>query len=379
MRILQVCAIDFTAYHLLGPLMRRLRDAGWTVEFACAEGPGAVALRKEGFPHRPVPMSRAPSLGAQVRAAAVLAASLRRDRPDVIHTHTPAGGLAGRAAAVLAGHRAVAHTFHGLPFPPGELRMQEHAFLVAERALARRTALFFSQAVGDAERAVELGIAPRGGVVVIGNGVDTSRFAPDPADRARVRAELGVPDSGVVVLTVARLVRQKGVLELADACWRLAADPRLHVVVVGDALPSDRDSAVAALNAHAVGAALGPRWHRVGYREDVDRLLRGADIFVLPSHREGLPRSVIEAMSTGVPVVVSDIPACRELVSNGVEGIIVPVSNAVALAAAIGDLLSDPQRRMAMGQRAREAAVARHDEGAILGRQAALLARLVSR
>lgn len=379
MRILQVCAVDFTAYHLLRPLMRGLRQAGWSVEFACADGRGAATLREEGFRHRPVPMSRAASPPAQLRATAVLAASLRRDRPDVIHTHTPAGGLVGRAAALLAGHHKVAHTFHGLPFGPGRLGAQELAFLVAERALARRTSLFFSQAAGDADRAIALGIAPPGKVVVIGNGVDTARFAPDPADGLRMRAELGIPGHALVVLMMSRLVRQKGVLEFADAAVLLAGEPRLHVVIVGEALPSDRDAVTAELDAHRAALILGPRWHRLGHREDVERVLRAADVFVLPSHREGLPRSVIEAMSSAVPVVVSDIPACRELVRDGVQGLFTPLGDAGALAATLGRLLFDTDGRGEMGRHGRETALARHDERAIIARQIDLLTGLVAR
>lgn len=379
MRILQVCAVDFTAFHLLRPLMLGLRQATWTVEFACADGPGAASLREEGFRHRPVPMSRAASPLAQLRAAIVLAASLRSDPPDVIHTHTPAGGLAGRGAAILAGHRAIAHTFHGLPLLPGRLGPQERAFLVAERAVARRTSLFFSQAAGDVERAIALGIARRDAITVIGNGVDTTRFAPDPADRPLIRAELNIPPEALVVLMVSRTVHQKGVIDLADAALRLAGDPRLHIVLAGSALPSDRDDATRALDDHPVVRALGERWHRLGYREDVDRLLHAADLFALPSHREGLPRSVIEALSSGVPVIVSDIPACRELVSHGVEGLVTPVADADALATSIARMLTDAVGRTEMGRRARQAALERHDERAIVARQAELLERLVQR
>lgn len=379
MRILQVCAVDFTAYHLLRPLMLELRQAAWTVEFACTDGPGAAALREEGFRHRPVPMSRAASPAAQLRAAVVLAASLRNDPPDVIHTHTPAGGLAGRGAAILAGHRAIAHTFHGLPLLPGRLGPQERAFLVAERAVARRTSLFFSQAAGDVERAIALGIARRDAITVIGNGVDTARFAPDPTDRPHVRAELNIPPDALVVLMVSRIVHQKGVTDLADAAVRLAGDPRLHVVLAGSALPSDRDDATRALDNHPVIGALGERWHRLGYRADVERLLHAADLFVLPSHREGLPRSVIEALSSGVPVIVSDIPACRELVSDGIEGLVTPVADPDSLATSIGRVLADPEERAEMSRRARRTALERHDERAIVAHQAELLRRLVQR
>lgn len=374
--MLQVCAVDFTAYHLLGALIRGCRDAGWDVEFACADGPFAARLRAEGIPHRVTPISRSVSPVRNLAATLLLAASVRRLAPDVIHTHTPMGGIVGRAAAVLGGAAVVVHTFHGLPFAGGRLTWAERVFLMIERALARRTTHFFSQAVGDVERAVRLGIADRGRITVIGNGVDVGRFRPDETDRLAVRRELGVGHEDVIVIAVARLVREKGLLDLADAGLRLRTRTTVHVILVGDALESDRTRIVRELDAHEVRRSERVRWTRLGHRDDVARLLRGADLFVLPSYREGLPRSVIEALASGLPVIATDIPACRELVDGSV-GRIVPVGDPGALAEAIGSLADDPGLRLQMGAIARDRALQRHDERHVVARQISVLRSLV--
>lgn len=379
MRTLEIWAVDLAAYHLLGPLLRASRDDGWTVEFACADGPFAARLRDEGFAHRRIPMTRAASPRRQALATLALARSLRADPPDLIHTHTPVGGLVGRAAAAVGFGGPVLHTFHGLPFQGRPRSVVERAFLGAERLLSRRTTFFFSQARGDVDRAVELGIARRADTLVIGNGVDVRRFAPDAAERGRVRAELGLPPDAIVVLMVARLVREKGVLELADAALRFRDDPRVHFLLAGEPLPSDRTGVDRELADHPVNAALGPRWRRLGHRVDVDGLLKASDIFALPSYREGLPRSVIEAMATGVPVVATDIPACRELVTEGETGLLVPVRDGSALAAAIAALAADAGLRQGMGERARQAATAQHDERLVLERQLMTFRRSVPR
>lgn len=378
MKVVQVCAVDFTAYHLLAPLLRGCRDAGWTAVFACADGPLAARLREEGFTHLAVRIPRSVSPLQLARATLELAAQLRRETPDIVHTHTPFGGVVGRAAARLTGGARVVHTFHGLPFLGDEPRgLVERAFHVVEQCLARGTDLFFSQAAGDRPRAVRLGIARARDTVVIGNGVDIRRFRPDPDRRARARAHLGIGAGDVVVISVARLVREKGVIELADAALRIA-DPRLHVLLVGSALTSDRSDVSGQLDAHPVTPTLGRRWRRLGYQADVAELLQAADIFVLATYREGLPRSVIEAMATGLPVVASDIPACRELVSDDV-GILFPVSDVSALTAALKTLIDDPERREAMGRAARDRAVAAHDERLIVARQVELLTQLARR
>lgn len=369
--------MDFTAFHLLRPLLLRCQAEGWEVEFACADGPGARTLVNEGFRHRPVPMTRGLSPVRQAIAVSALARSLRDDPPDLVHTHTPVGGTVGRLAAVLAGCSPLVHTFHGLPLRGERPTTVESAFLALERILSRRTTYFFSQASGDVARAVSLGIARQEDTLVIGNGVDLGRFTPDPVIRAEIRQELGIPQEAFVVLVVARLVREKGLLEFAEAAARLADVGSLHVVVVGSALSSDRTSVEPELTRHAVRQRLAQRWQPLGYRSDVERILKGADVFALPTYREGLPRSVIEAMATGLPAVVTDIAACRELVTDGENGLVVPAGDVSALEHAIRRLAADSALRRAMSASAVQRARRDHDERDVLERQIVALAGLV--
>jgi glycosyltransferase involved in cell wall biosynthesis len=374
MRLLQVCAVDFTAFHLLRPLMLGCRAEGWDIEFACAEGPWAARLRQEGFPHRAVPMSRAASVPRQIVAITALARSLRTDPPDLIHTHTPVGGFVGRSAALLAGRRPIVHTFHGLPFENLRRSALETVFLMTERALAKGTDLFFSQASGDVDRAVDLGIARRADTIVIGNGVDVESFTPQPDRRDASRRLLGLGPRDIAVLTVARLVREKGLLELAEAAQRLAHNSSLHFLVAGTALTSDRTDVRPQLEQHPVAAILGNRWRLLGYRSDIADLLQAADIFVLPSYREGLPRSVIEAMASRVAVVATSIPACEELLAGEV-GLLVPTMNAPALATAIELLALDTTLRSTLAKRGRARAVEMYDERLVVQRQIDALRR----
>lgn len=377
--MLQVCAVDFTAYHFLLPLMRACRDDGWVVELACANGKWLPHIESEGFRSRPIPISRSRSPLAQVRAVIALASSLRRDPPDLMHTHTPVGGLVGRLAAFTVPNMPVVHTLHGLPIRSGKPRGVERPFLIAERLVARRTAFFFSQAAGDIARGAALGVLRPADSLAIGNGVNTDRFAPDPLTRAEVRAEFGIPLDAVLAVSVGRLVREKGHIEVADASAMTADVAALHVVLVGEALPSDRTNVAEELDRHAVKQTLGHRWRRVGYRPDVDRLLKAADLFMLASHREGLPRSVIEAMACGLPVIATDIPGCRELIDPGVTGVLVPVGDVSALAAALRKLAEDPGLRAAMGSRARKRALHHHREEDVVARQLPVLARFAPR
>ena len=349
--------------------MAGCRDAGWDVAFACGAGPGATSLQALGFEYLPLAITRRASPFSNGRAVVALAAELRRRPPTIVHTHTPIAGLVGRFAAQLAGCRRIVHTFHGLPFGPNESGIRAPAYLALERLAARRTSLFFSQSEGDGARATKLGIARSHDLTVIGNGVDLRRFRSDPDERRRVREELRITDTDVVVLFVGRLVREKGVLDLADAAAALNDQTNLFFLVAGDALPSDRDPAVSELEHHPVAAILGERWRRLGYRPDIDRYLKAADILVLPSYREGLPRSVIEAMACAIPVIASDISACRELVVPDRTGLLVPPRRPDALASALRRLALDRESRRAMGTAARARAEERHDEDRIIATQ----------
>ncbi|HEX6998516.1 MAG TPA: glycosyltransferase family 4 protein [Gammaproteobacteria bacterium] len=167
-------------------------------------------------------------------------------------------------------------------------------------------------------------------------------------ERPASLAELGIPPGAFVVGCVANYRPRKGIEYLVDAVARLPAEAAVHLLLVGR-MESPRLAAAI----QASGAAA--RIHRVGQRPDAPALTAACDVFVLPSiRREGLPRSVIEAMAYGVPPVVTDCGGSPELVVDGESGIVVPVADAAAIAAAIERLRNDLTLRRRMGEAARE-------------------------
>src|SRR3712207_629791 len=169
----------------------------------------------------------------------------------------------------------------------------------------------------------------------------SAEFHPDPAARAAVRAELGAGPEACVVVVVSRLVRHKGHPELLRAMEDV---PGAELWVVGDRLPTDHGEPLEPYFERAE-ATLGPRLRRLGYRHDVARLLAASDVFALPSHFEGLPVSVIEAMLTGLPVVAMDVRGPREQVVDGETGFLVPPFEVPSLADALRRLVEDPPLR----------------------------------
>ncbi|ACI50416.1 glycosyl transferase group 1 [Gluconacetobacter diazotrophicus PA1 5] len=369
MKILEITNVDFSLRHFLLPLMRGLRADGHEVVGVCADGPLLADVRGEGFRVETVPLVRSFSPLAQMQALIALVRLIREEKPDIVHAHMPISGLLGRLAAWLCRVPCVAYTCHGFLFnQPGPAPRRGLA-LVLEWLAGRITDRYFTVSVQEAEDARRLKIHPA--PLAVGNGRNPSLFQPDPEARRRIRAELGVAEGAVVIIAVSRLVRHKGYPELLKAMEQVSG---AMLWVVGERLESDHGESLDSCFEEAQ-RVLGARLRCLGYREDVPALLAAADIFTLPSHFEGLPMSVIEAMLTGLPVVASDIRGPREQVVNGRTGLLVPPGEAVPLARSLGCLVRDPDLRYRMGEVGRERARARYDEDIVVGRtKMALLA-----
>jgi glycosyltransferase involved in cell wall biosynthesis len=261
----------------------------------------------------------------------------------------------------------VAYTCHGFLFNQPGPGWRRGLALGLELMAGRITDTFLTVSEEEAADARRLRIHPRATAVL--NGRDPAVFHPDLAARAAVRAELGSAPEACVVVVVSRLVRHKGHPELLLAMRDV---PDAELWVVGDRLPTDHGESLDRDFAFAE-AALGPRLRRLGYRHDVARLLAAADVFALPSHFEGLPMSVIEAMLTGLPVVATDVRGPREQVVEGVTGLLVPPGEDEPLAEALRRLAADPALRARMGEAGRARALERYTEAKVLARTLDLL------
>ncbi len=367
MKVAEVINIDFSLRQFLLPLMRGARARGHEVVGICAEGPLLDLPRAEGFRIIPVPMARSLDPMAQARALRALLRIFRAERFDLVHAHMPISGLLARAAAKRAGVPRIAYTCHGFLFnQPGPLWRRTLA-LGLEWAAGRITDTYLTVSGAEAADARRLGIHRHPTAVL--NGRDPVAFRPDAVARAAVRAELGAAPADYVVVAVSRLVRHKGYPELLRA---MEAVPGATLWVVGERLASDHGDAMAADFARAE-AVLGPRLRRLGYRHDVARVLAAADVFALPSHFEGLPMSVIEAMLCGLPVVATDISGPREMVMDGETGLLVPPATVEPLAQALAVLAGDAPLRGRLGAAGRARAAERFDEAKIVGHTLDLL------
>ena len=361
---MEVTNVDFSLKHFLVPLMHAIVAQGHEVVGVCADGPLLDGVRAEGLRVVPVPMARSLSPVAQWRAFRALLALMRAERPDLVHAHMPISGFLARLAARVAGVPRVAYTCHGFLFNQPGPRWRRALALAMEWFGGRLTDVTLTVSDEEAADARRLGIDRH--ATPIRNGRDGARFHPDPAARARIRADMGVGAARCVVVIVSRLVRHKGHPELLAAMADVDAD----LWVVGERLASDRGTDIGAMLADSM---LGTRLRVLGPRTDVAAVLAAADIFALPSHFEGLPMSVIEAMLTGLPVVSTAIRGPREQVVDGETGLLVPPMTVQPLADALQSLVSDRALRTRMGQAGRDRARALYDESVVIARTLDLL------
>lgn len=363
MKVCQLCAVDFTLNNFLLPLIDGMQARGWQVTAVCSDGPFVADLRDRGYRIETVPIARSMNPLHVLRSLSALRRLFRRERFDVLHAHTPVAALIGRVAARLAGIPLVIYTAHGFYFHDEMPSWKRSLFVALERFGGRFTDLLFSQSAEDAEDAVKEGILPAGRVMAIGNGVNADRF--DPArvgNGSMLRADLGIPEDAFVVGMIGRQVREKGVAEFLAAAERvLRLHPRTWFLLIGERLVSDHAAGVDTEYA-AARAVLNEHLVAPGLRSDVPELLAAMDLFCLPSWREGMPRTIIEAMMMAKPVVATDIRGAREEVVPGKTGLLVPTRSPQPLADAIDRFIRDPDWGRRLGAAGRQRALLLYDE-----------------
>jgi len=365
-RVIQVTTIGITSYRALLAQCRRLRERGVEIGFVFSPSPEGEMLRRQGFSVKEIHIDRKINPWSDLNSIITIYRYLRAVRPDAVHTHTSKAGVVGRLAARLAGVPCIIHTVHGFPFHPGMPAMKRLFFEQIEKWMAGITDLILSQSEEDIAAARRLGIRPRGGDLIhIGNGIDLSEFDPDRYTLRRKRElkkSLNIDENEPVVSLIGRINREKGYHDLVEALQRVE-DIAWQALFVGP------DEGFLPDLEHLIDRrGLRDRIEILGKRSDIADLLAVTDIFVLPSYREGLPRSLIEAQAMALPCVATNIRGCREVVEEGVTGLLIPPGDVDALAGSLRKLLLDPELRFQMGREGRQRMQRYFDEAEVVRR-----------
>jgi glycosyltransferase involved in cell wall biosynthesis len=356
-----------------GPLRAPLELAGVPVE--------VIAGRRHSLaaPHRALP--------ELIRLRRDLAGVVARHQIAIVQTHL----LRSLDFLVLSlrrepGVRGVLWTIHNARLdlrddqvPPGRVQQA----LLQPKRVAYRSLYRFGARAGDGFVAVSDEVSdsirseirpPADRIATIANAADTERY-PAIVDRATIRERLGVPDGQEFLLSVGKLMRQKGHADLIEAV-RMVDDPGFVMLIAGEGeLRADLESRIAA-------SGVGERIRLLGIRRDVPELLAAADGFVLPSLWEGLPMALLEAMASRLPVLATEVSGTSQVVEHGVSGLLVPPSDPIRLADGFRALLGvmrDPSAGRAMGEAARARVVERYGVRAQAAAHAALYRSILER
>lgn len=327
------------------------RDAGFEVAVVTRVVEHGESIRRAGFELVSLDMDRSGvSVAGEVRTLRALCAIYRRVRPDLVHHVALKPILYGTIAAWAAGIRNVVNAPVGMGyvFTSRSLRAR---LLRPVVSLALRLLLNPPGSQVIVENRDDLQAFLRNGMVVAdavslirGAGVSLSEFQPcaEPA---------GPP----IVILIARMLMDKGIVEFVEAARLLrAAGLQARFLLVG-APDTANPASIEKWRLEAWQSEGTVEW--LGRREDIAALLAGAHVVCLPSYREGLPKTLAEAAAAGRPIVTTDVPGCREVVRDGIEGLLVPPRESARLACALERLLRDPELRLRMGSAARARAV----------------------
>ncbi|MGD9644095.1 MAG: glycosyltransferase family 4 protein [Pirellulales bacterium] len=284
--------------------------------------------------------------------------ALDKFRPQVVHTHSAKGGILGRAAARALGVPAIVHTVHGAPWHAYQGAASRRFYQACERWAAGRTDAFISVADAMTDLMVAADVAPRDRFTTIYSGMEIEPFLAADDHRAAMRARLGYAPEHVVVGKIARLFHLKGHEYLIAAAEQVVArDPRVRFLLVGDGILRDQ------LTAEIARRGLADKFCFAGLvpPTEIPAYLGAMDLLVHTSLREGLARTLPQALLAGKPVVSYDIDGAREVVLPGETGYLLPPQSVEPLAGAIVDLAADPALRERLGSAGRERCRQRFD------------------
>jgi glycosyltransferase involved in cell wall biosynthesis len=269
----------------------------------------------------------------------------RRERFDLVTTHTSKGGFLGRLAAKLAGARHIVHHAHGFAFRETQGHRTRRFYVLLERMAAHACSVIISVSEDHRRDAVRERVAAAEKIVTILNGIDVGSF--DCTSMQEARQKLGLNAGDTLIGVASRLAPKKGLEHMIQAFKQIHEfHPRARLVLLGEG-PSQIE-----LERQAQSTGLGDRIHFVGFRRNVPELLAAFDIIAQPSISEGLSLAILEAIAAGKPVVACDIPGNREIITSGVNGILVQPSDPPALAMAFRFLLDDSPYARKLGKTA---------------------------
>lgn len=378
-KVIQICAVDTTVDKLLRALNDILNDNGYDVINICSFGNNTENLKSEGFKIINTNIDRKIRPISNLKTIINLYKIFKIEKPQIVHVHTPIASVLGRVAAKLARVPVIIYTAHGFYFHENMKPQVYKFYFNIEKFMARYfTDYIFTQSLEDSNTAKAGKFLKEKRILAIGNGVDVfGKFNKNNIDSNEIsilKSNLGIDENDKVVSFIGRMVREKGILDLLDG-FNKVNSKNVKLLVIGDIFQGDRD-----LNCKEKIEMYKNNKNIIftGKRDDINNLLYITDIFCLPSYREGMPRSIIEAMASECAIIATDIRGSREEVVEGKTGFLVPLQSPNIIKEKIELLINDSETLNKMKINGRKRAEELYDEKAIVYKQLEVFKELLS-
>ena len=340
-----------------------MQENGYEVITASAAGSEVAEIcKREGVQHFSIDFTRTLSPFKDLKALWQLIRLIRREKPDIVHTHTPKAGLLGMMAAKFTGVKLRMHTVAGMPLMEATgltkpiLNITEKiTYFCAHKVYPNSYKLqdYMKEEFPAYEKKFKnIGEGSS-------NGINSAHFSKDTVDQrviAKLRGEYNIPSEAIAFIFVGRIVEDKGIHELVEAF--LEIKEQAYLLLVG-AFEDEREPVKAEIKE---AISTHPSIIHLGFQKDIRPFLAAADVFVFPSYREGFPNVVLQAAAMELPCIVSNINGSNEIITHNENGLIVPVKDTNQLKSAMDELLTDSEKRKSLAAKSRASIIQKYDQ-----------------
>jgi glycosyltransferase involved in cell wall biosynthesis len=267
----------------------------------------------------------------------------------IVHTHSSKAGILGRWAAKLAGAEAIIHTYHGFGFNDYQSTLVKWFYIILEWITSRITTRFICVSEANRDKGRKLGLFRKDQSILIRSGIDLERFTTPLKNREEMRRELDISPDVPLVTMIACFKPQKAPLDFVHIAGLVKKEiPHARFLMVGDGVLREK------IEILKIQLSLEKELILLGWRRDIPEMLNASDCLVLTSLWEGLPRVFPQAMCLGLPIVATRIDGATDVITDGVNGFLLPPHEVRGMAEKVLYLLKNPDRAREMGQKGKE-------------------------
>ena len=377
LKICQFCGVEYTYRKFLEPLCNKLVENEYEVIAVFSWQNKSNISFEKGIKFKNIFFERRASIFSNIRTTFELYFFFKKEKFDIVEIHTPLASISGRIAAKLANIKTVIYKVHGYYFHENMNFFAKFFHISLEYFLSKLTDYIFTVSYEDLIFAKIAGFKKNNKIFYLGNGIDKNLFYPPTSKEVKkTKIKYGVNEDFFVIGIVSRQVVEKGLRELFKAFDLIASrNKKVALLICGSKLKSDYAKGVEK-ELRILKSKFKDRIFELGQIEQVNEIYRIMDLFCLPSYREGLPYTILEAMMTGVPVVASNIRGNREIVINKKTGLLCLPNDVISLKNSIQEYIQDHTKRKLYAEKALNNVLENHNLEDILDKEINLLKQI---